>query len=123
MFSFFAMLLLVFLVILLLGLKRYLMKLAAGICLDADISAPQIVPALARGCYPYQIVLSVPDLSSLSACQIELALSRLDGVWAVANPDKKTVLVHMRKKLGADILCSTIADTGLTVTCTDGSSK
>lgn len=66
--------------------------------------------------YPFKYVLSVDGMHCSNCTRhVENALNSIDGVWATASLEKKSVTVLSKIKLEADDLESEISEVGYTV--------
>ncbi len=66
--------------------------------------------------YPYRYNLSVDDMHCSNCTRhVENALNSLDGVWATANLEKKSVSVLSKKEMDEKFLTSQISGAGYTV--------
>ena len=66
--------------------------------------------------YPYRYNLSVDGMHCSNCTRhVENALNSLDGVWATANLEKKSVSVLSKKEMDEKFLTSQISGAGYTV--------
>ena len=86
-------------------------------CGECDAPEKKIQPAdKNKSHYPFEYVLSVDGMHCSNCTRhVENALNSIDGVWATASLEKKSVTVLSKIKLEADNLESEISEAGYTV--------
>ena len=105
--------------IVLLAIKGTVKRIRHGsaCCGERDAAEKKIQPAdKDKSHYPYKYVLSV-DGMHCSNCthHVENALNSIDGLWATASLEKKSVTVLSKMELDSADLESEIREAGYTV--------
>ena len=86
-------------------------------CGERDAAEKKIQPAdKDKSHYPYEYVLSVDGMHCSNCTRhVENALNSIEGVWATANLEKKSVTVLSKMELDSSDLESEVRDAGYTV--------
>ena len=109
----------VFLVIVAFAIKSVIHRIRHGsaCCGERDAPEKKIQPSdKDKSHYPYKYILSVDGMHCSNCTRhVENALNSIDGLWATANLEKKSVTVLSKMELEAEDLESEIRDAGYTV--------
>ena len=109
----------VFLVIIAFAIKSVIHRIRHGsaCCGERDAPEKKIQPSdKDKSHYPYKYILSVEGMHCSNCTRhVENALNSIDGLWATANLEKKSVTVLSKMELEAEDLESEISDAGYTV--------
>ena len=109
----------VFLVIVAFAIKSVIHRIRHGsaCCGERDAPEKKIQPSdKDKSHYPYKYILSVDGMHCSNCTRhVENALNSIDGLWATANLEKKSVTVLSKMELEAEDLESEVRDAGYTV--------
>ena len=109
----------VFLVIIAFAIKSVIHRIRHGsaCCGERDAPEKKIQPSdKDKSHYPYKYILSVEGMHCSNCTRhVENALNSIDGLWATANLEKKSVTVLSKIELEAADLETEIREAGYTV--------
>ena len=88
-------------------------------CGERDASEKKIQPAdKDKSHYPYKYILAVDGMHCSNCTRhVENALNSIDGLWATASLEKKSVTVLSKIELESSDLESEVREAGYTVLC------
>ena len=111
--------LLILLIITLVAVKSTINRILHGSACCGERDAPEKkvkVQDKNKSHYPFKYVLSVDGMHCSNCTRhVENALNSIDGVWATASLERKSVTVLSKIKLEAEDLESEIREAGYTV--------
>lgn len=109
----------IILVIAVLAIKSVIHRIRYGsaCCGERDAPEKKIQPAdKDKSHYPYKYILAVDGMHCSNCTRhVENALNSIDGLWATASLEKKSVTVLSKIELEAEDLESEIREAGYTV--------
>ena len=109
----------IILVIVAIAIKSLIHRIRHGsaCCGERDAPEKKIQPSdKDKSHYPYKYILSVDGMHCSNCTRhIENALNSIDGLWATANLEKKSVTVLSKLELEPADLESEVRDAGYTV--------